>query len=198
MTVLALPVVIVDNLQQETDSAQAVETVTPSTTSTTAAPVTTTAPTTTTAVPVTTAPPTTAAPTTAPPTTARPTITAPPTTVALRRAAPPPTTVPPTTAAPPPPPPSGSVEEIIRSHFGADGDAAVAVARCESGLNPSAVSPSGYRGLFQLSSDHAAAFAAVTGRDFEDAWDEAGPNSQYARYLFGQRGWAPWGGCAPG
>lgn len=192
----ALPVLVVDNLANTGSSAEAVETAAtattettvPATTSSTAttAPPTTAAPTT---VPPTTAPPTTAAPTTAPPTTAprRVATTVPPTTA-------PPTTAPPTTA---PPPPSGSVEATIRSWFPEVGDAAVAVARCESGLNPSARSPSGYRGLFQLSPSHASSFAAVTGRDFEDAWDEAGPNSQYARYLYDRQGWAPWGACAP-
>jgi predicted NAD/FAD-binding protein len=63
------------------------------------------------------------------------------------------------------------------------GDQAVAVARCESSLNPSAQSPAGYRGLFQIGPSHASAFAAVTGRDFEDAWDEAGPNSSDAAGL---------------
>jgi hypothetical protein len=187
----ALPVLVVDNLANTGSSAEAVETAATSTTETTVPP--TTAPPTT--VPPTTAPPTTVPPTTAPPTTAAPT-TAPPTT-APRRVA---TTVAPTTAPPTTAPttaPSGSVEATIRSWFPEVGDTAVAVARCESGLDPSAQSPSGYRGLFQLSPSHASSFAAVTGRDFEDAWDEAGPNSQYARYLYDRQGWAPWGACAP-
>jgi soluble lytic murein transglycosylase-like protein len=196
----ALPVLVLDNLSSGPSQAEAVETVASSTTATTARP-TTTSTTSTTVAPTTTAPPTTAPPTTAPPTTAAPT-TAPPTT-APRRVAPPttapPTTAPPTTAPPAtsPPPPAGSVEATIRSYFGDAGDAAVAVARCESSLNPSARSAAGYRGLFQLSPSHATAFASVTGRDFEDAWDEAGPNSQYAAHLYAQRGWAPWGSCAP-
>jgi hypothetical protein len=197
----ALPLLVLDNISSGPSRAEAVETVDPSTTATTARPTTTTSTTSTTVAPTTTAPPTTAPPTTAPPTTAAPP-TAPPTT-APRRVAPPttapPTTTPPTTAPPvtSPPPAAGSVEEAIRANFGAAGDAAVAVARCESSLNPSARSASGYRGLFQLSPSHAASFQSVTGRDFEDAWDEAGPNSQYARYLYDRSGWAPWGSCAP-
>lgn len=184
----AVPVLVLDNLAPSHSSAEAVETA-PTSTSTTAGP-TTTAPTSTTVAP-TTAPPTTAPPTTAPPTTAPPT-TAPPTTAAPTTA--PPTTAPPTTA---PPRSAGSVEAVIRSWFPEVGDQAVAVARCESSLDPSAQSPAGYRGLFQIGPSHASDFAAVTGRDFDDAWDEAGPNTQYARHLYERSGWAPWGACAP-
>lgn len=193
----ALPVLVIDNLSPGADSASAVETVPPPTTATTVATTTTSSTTTsTTAAPTTTAPPTTAPPTTAAPTTAPP-ATAPPTTAARRATTTvPPTTAPPTTT-PPPPPPAGSVEATIRSWFPEVGDQAVAVARCESGLDPSARSAAGYRGLFQLSPGHAAEFARVTGRDFEDAWDEAGPNSQFARHLYDRSGWSPWGGCAP-
>jgi membrane-bound lytic murein transglycosylase MltF len=74
---------------------------------------------------------------------------------------------------------------------------AVSVARCESGLNPSARNPAGYYGLFQLGAGHAAAFRNVTGRDFLDAWDEAGPNSRYAKWLYDRSGsWSQWG-CKP-
>ena len=196
----ALPVLVVDNLATNRSSAEAVETAATSTTASTATTVrvTTNSSTATTLAP-TTVPPTTAALTAAPSTTAAPT-TAPPTTAA-RRVAPttvPPTSAPPTTAPPaPPPPPAGSVEATIRSWFPEVGDAAVEVARCESGLDPAARSAAGYRGLFQLSPSHASSFAAVTGRDFEDAWDEAEPNTQYARYLYDRQGWAPWGACAP-
>jgi hypothetical protein len=53
------------------------------------------------------------------------------------------------------PPGSGQVVSIIQSVFGPYADAAVAVARCESGLNPSAVNPtpiggSHATGLFQI------------------------------------------------
>jgi hypothetical protein len=125
--------------------------------------------------------------TTAPPTT---TTTAPPTTTTT---APPPTTAPPTTA-PPPPPPAGSVEAIIHAHFGAAGDQAVIIARCESGLNPSAIGAGRYYGLFQLGRDgHAAAFTRVTGRAFDEAWSDPNANAQYAAWLYGQSGWSPWG-----
>jgi hypothetical protein len=201
-TFLAMPIVIADLLPADPGTPQAVETVAPVESAATApdAPVILT---TTTAAPTTTTPPTTAAPTTtAPPTTAAPTTTAhthpatttPPTTA-------PPTTAPPTTQNPPPPPSndSRSVEEIIRAHFGAAGDAAVEVARCESSLNPSARNPAGpgYYGLFQISRDHAASFQAVTGRSFDSAWNDPDANSQYARYLYNRSGWDPWPGCGP-
>jgi hypothetical protein len=190
---LALPLLVLDNLPERTrGTAEAVETVA----STTEAPATTEAPTTTTIL-VTTAPPTTAATTTAPPTTAPPS-TAPPTTrppATIRQAAPapPPTTAPPTTA-PAPPPPSGSIEAIIHAHFGAAGDQAVVVARCESGLNPSAIGAGRYYGLFQLGREgHAAAFTQVTGRSFDEAWSDPNANAQYAAWLYARSGWTPWG-----
>lgn len=211
VTVVALPLLVLDNLPDGESSAGAVETVElakaatttsteleqlldddgalallaapESTTATTAAPSTTAPPTT---APPTTTPPTTAAPTTAPPTTAPPT-TAPPTTA-------PPTTTPPTTAPPPPPPPAGSVESIIRSAFGVHGDDAVAIARCESGLNPAAYNPAGpYYGLFQIGAHHAANFQAVTGISLAVGGRQAGPNVQYAKWLFDRSGWGQWG-----
>lgn len=57
-------------------------------------------------------------------------------------------------AAPEPaPPPAGSVSEILyaaAAEFGLDGGYLVSVASCESGLNPAAVNPAGYHGLFQF------------------------------------------------
>lgn len=210
-TVLAVPVVVIDNLPTGPRAAQAVEVVAPATTPPTEVEVEVTVPTTaappTTAAALRAAAPTTTATTATTVATTATTAARPTTTTTAPRpttTAPPPpttaTTVPPTTAttAPPAPPPAaGSVEAIIRSWFGAAGDEAVAVARCESSLNPSARNGSSYFGLFQLSAGHAANFAAVTGRSFDDAWDEAGPNSQYARYLYDRQGWSAWGACAP-
>ena len=191
-TLLALPLLVLDNLPERTrGTAEAVETVAPPTTEApTTTPTTAATTTSTTAAPTTTstiAPTTTEPPTTAPPVSrvVTPT-TAPPTTA-------PPTTAPPTTA---PPPPAGSIEAIIHAHFGAAGADAVTIARCESGLNPSAVGGSGatrYYGLFQLSTHHAAAFGQVTGRSFEEAWSDPNANAQYAAWLYGRSGWSPWG-----
>lgn len=49
--------------------------------------------------------------------------------------------------------PPGSVSEIIyaaAAEFGIDGSYLLSVANCESNLNPSAVNPAGYHGLFQF------------------------------------------------
>lgn len=209
---MALPLLVLDNLPDGEQSAGAVETADlgkdATTTSTEleadlagdtdglallAAPEPSTSTTTTTA-PTTTAPPTTVAPTTAPPATAPPTTT-PPTTA-------PPTTAPPTTAPPapppPPPPPAGSVASIIRSVFGAHGDAAVAVARCESGLNPNAIGAGRYHGLFQIGSQHASNFQAVTGVAFTSGWSDPTANSRYALHLFNHGGWSSWPHCGAG
>ncbi len=51
------------------------------------------------------------------------------------------------------PAPAGSVSEILyaaAAEFGLDGAYLVSVASCESGLNPAAVNPAGYHGLFQF------------------------------------------------
>lgn len=213
VTLVALPVLVLDNLPdgQSAGAVETVDTAKDATTTSTeieqelaaaselallAAPATTepapptTAPTTSTTAPTTTAPPTTAPPTTAPPTTAPPT-TAPPTTA-------PPTTAPPTTVLPPPAS-STTVASIIRSVFGADGDAAVAVARCESGLNPNARSANGrYHGLFQIGSGHAAAFQRVTGLAFETGWYDPTANTTYAHHLFRSSGWSSWPHCGAG
>ena len=53
----------------------------------------------------------------------------------------------------PVPAPAGSVTEILyaaAAEFGIDGAYLVSVASCESGLNPGAVNPAGYHGLFQF------------------------------------------------
>jgi hypothetical protein len=54
-----------------------------------------------------------------------------------------------------PPAPAGSVTAIIYAaaeEYGLSGSYLLSVAACESGLNPSAVNPAGYYGLFQFSS----------------------------------------------
>lgn len=55
----------------------------------------------------------------------------------------------------PAPAPAGSITEILHAaaaEFGVDPGYLVAVANCESSLNPGAVNPAGYHGLFQF--DH--------------------------------------------
>lgn len=53
-----------------------------------------------------------------------------------------------------PPAPEGSITAIIYAaaeEYGLSGAYLLSVAACESGLNPSAVNPAGYHGLFQFS-----------------------------------------------
>jgi hypothetical protein len=139
--------------------------------------------TTTTVAPTTTAPPTTAPPTTAAPVRA-----------ARPAPAPAPAPAPPTTAAPAPAPaPASSVEQAIAAWFPDVYDKAVRVARCESSLNPSAVSAGGgNHGLFQINNVHRSTFTAVTGQPWEAVYN-AYYNSQFARHLYNQSGWQPWG-----
>jgi hypothetical protein len=90
-------------------------------------------------------------------------------------------------------PSTNLVENAIRLHFGAaDAPAAYKIAKCESGLNPRAVSPGGgNHGLFQINNVHARAFTQYTGRPWADRYDPF-TNSLYAAHLFHQQGWGPW------
>ena len=89
--------------------------------------------------------------------------------------------------APAPPPPQGDVAAAICS-LPWPCETMVRIARCESGLNPRAVNPAGYYGLFQI--DHQFA-----------GWDDPLTHSQYTyqnKYLPAQaRGDAlsPWPHC---
>jgi hypothetical protein len=94
---------------------------------------------------------------------------------------------------PAPAPSGGSGEGAIREVFGPLGvaDKAVAVARCESGLNPMAGFPDAYyKGLFQLNPS----IVAINnyGGDFFDAWQ----NASAARDIYVSRGnWSAWPHC---
>ncbi len=107
---------------------------------------------------------------------------------------------PPTTAPPPPqaslpagdPPDPGSVQAIILEIFGEHGQAAIGVARCESGLNPAAISRGGGNwGLFQINTVHRGRVAQM-GYQWEDLLD-ARVNSLVAHSIFSEQGWRPWG-----
>lgn len=91
-----------------------------------------------------------------------------------------------------------SVDDSIRTFFPDIYDQAVSVARCESGLNPRAVNPAGFHGLFQIASAyHRSSFERVTGQSWDDGIYTAYYNSQFARYLYDQSGsWSAWG-CKP-
>ena len=91
--------------------------------------------------------------------------------------------------------PAGSVQEVIHRWFGASGAKAVQVARCESGLNPRAVSAGGgNHGLFQINNVHRGTFESVTGQPWSAVYS-AEANTRFAHWLWSQQGWGPWA-CA--
>lgn len=95
----------------------------------------------------------------------------------------------------PAPAPTGGVEGIIQRYFGPNTSKALAVARCESGLNPAAMSPGGgNHGLFQINNVHSGTFESVTGVPWSGRYD-AEANTRFAKWLFDQSGWGPWA-CA--
>lgn len=73
--------------------------------------------------------------------------------------------------------------EKIRETFPEDPERAVAIAKCESGLNPKAVSPTNDHGLMQINKT----VHTVTG----DIYDVE-TNLKFARKLYDERGWQPW------
>ena len=87
--------------------------------------------------------------------------------------------------------PAGSLEAIIRRHFGSATSAAIRIAQCESSMNPSARSATNDHGLFQINAVHRGQFEAVTGAPWSSVYDPE-LNTIYARHLYGQQGWAPW------
>ncbi|MGK2928628.1 MAG: transglycosylase SLT domain-containing protein, partial [Acidimicrobiales bacterium] len=90
---------------------------------------------------------------------------------------------------------SGSVGDVIARHFGAAAGTATRIARCESGLNPGAVSAGGgNHGLFQINNVHRGTFESVTGASWSAVYD-AEANTVFAKWLYDQEGWGPWA-CA--
>ncbi|MCO8126455.1 lytic transglycosylase domain-containing protein [Acidimicrobiia bacterium EGI L10123] len=87
--------------------------------------------------------------------------------------------------------PAGSLEGIIHRHFGSAAPAAIRIAKCESGMNPGAVSPTNDHGLFQINIVHRGQFEAVTGAPWSSVYDPE-LNTIYARHLYAQQGWGPW------
>lgn len=87
---------------------------------------------------------------------------------------------------------SGDATSAIANWFGDLYDSAVGVARCESGLNPGAISPGGGNwGLFQINTTHRADFEQYTGHPWADVLN-ADLNAMYARKLYNGNGWGPW------
>lgn len=77
---------------------------------------------------------------------------------------------------------------LIKKHFPDDADRALAVARCESGLNPFAQSKTNDGGVFQIN-------VAAHGERLKelglDIWDPE-DNVKFARILYEEEGWRPW------
>jgi hypothetical protein len=89
-----------------------------------------------------------------------------------------------------------SPEFQIEQVFGSAAPAATRVAKCESGLNPNAVSPGGgNHGLFQINNVHKSEFTRVTGASWSKIYDPY-LNTVYAKYLYDRQGWRPWS-CKP-
>jgi hypothetical protein len=151
--------------------------------------------------PAATAAPAVAPSPTAGPATPKATVRATPAPTAKPRPTPPPTPrpTPPPTPRPTPAPTPGTysrsqVESQIRAAWQGDDDKAVAVADCESGLNPQASSPSGVNlGLWQMTRS---TWQAYGGPGDDPRNSSPYVQTQVAWRLFSARGWSPWPGCA--
>lgn len=89
-----------------------------------------------------------------------------------------------------------SPQAYIANVFGEKAGEATEVARCESGLDPTAMSPGGgNHGLFQINNVHRGTFERVTGQLWSAVYDPY-YNSLFAKWLFDQQGWRPWT-CKP-
>ena len=85
-------------------------------------------------------------------------------------------------------------DAIYRNFPSAQHNKAIAVAKCESGMNPRAVSPGGgNHGLFQINSVHKGMVQSM-GYSWTRIYDPY-VNAKVARVLWNQSGWRPWG-CA--
>ena len=82
----------------------------------------------------------------------------------------------------------GEIADYIRSKFGSN--YAVAIAKCESGLNPLATGSHGERGVFQIHPVHISSLAK-NGFSWDDMYNWKS-NIDYARMLYGWQGWSPW------
>lgn len=82
--------------------------------------------------------------------------------------------------------------QLIKKTFPEDPNGAVAIAKCESGLKPTAHNPTNTNGtvdsgLFQINSTH---FPRME-RMGLDVWNPE-HNVQFARMLYDESGWRPW------
>lgn len=90
--------------------------------------------------------------------------------------------------------PAGDVAWLVEQTFPEEPARALRIARCESGLDPTAVSPDGANwGLLQINVVHRAR-AARMGYAWAQMLD-AGPNLAVARAIYDEQGFEPWA-CA--
>lgn len=90
--------------------------------------------------------------------------------------------------------------EIVRAYtcqyFGSQCEAALQIAKCESGWSPQALNQntngSQDRGVFQINSVHAAQFVAVTGHPYEIFAHDPSDNIKFAKWLYDHSGFEPW------
>jgi hypothetical protein len=106
-------------------------------------------------------------------------------------AAPPAETTTTTTTAAPMPSSNATITATITSVFGTNAAEAIKIAQCESGLRPTAVSPTNDHGLFQINAVHQPDFTRATGQPWSAVYD-AMTNTRYAKWLYDRQGWAPW------
>lgn len=87
-------------------------------------------------------------------------------------------------------------QAYIAGVFGDRAGEATSVAQCESSLDPAAVSSGGgNHGLFQINTVHRDTFEEVTGQPWSAVYNPYF-NSLFAKWLYDQQGWRPWG-CKP-
>lgn len=91
-----------------------------------------------------------------------------------------------------------AVRLIIRHRFGAQSSIAIEIATCESGLQPTAISPDRNNiGLFQINRVNAGWIKSELGYTFgqlTDPWK----NTRVARIMYNASGWSPWHGACGG
>lgn len=80
---------------------------------------------------------------------------------------------------------------VINTVFGPVAPQATRIAECESGLRPTAVSPTNDHGLFQINIVHRTEFTRVTGQPWSDVYNPYF-NARYAKSLYDRQGWSPW------
>lgn len=76
-----------------------------------------------------------------------------------------------------------TIEQKIRATFPEDPETALKIAKCESNLNPKAISPTNDHGLMQIN---------LTVHDVEGDIYNVDTNLKFARKLYDERGWKPW------